>query len=930
MSDTKNNNKEEQMTGNMPYVAPPYFQNREISWLEFNKRVLDQARDESVPLLERLNFCSIFWSNLQEFFMVRVGSITDLALVKSKIIDKKSGWTPEQQLKKIYERTQELYPYYEQTYLEITNRLRAMHVERVAIDSVNEEQRHFLDDWFNCYVRPFLSPQIVNSRHPFPHLTNGDIYIIVRLNNKITDDFKKEKGDKKTKTSGAKNVTLGIIPLPPQAQRIVELPSDEGNPGFKFILIEDLIEFYAPEIFSMYKVKHTNIVCVTRNADLDVVEGEEEQGVDYREHMKRILKKRSRLHPVRLESAKPLSDVVRKALKSRLELEDHQMFVTKVSLDLSYTYSLSKHIKNKKLAEELVNEPFSPQWPLSINKKRSIINQLQTSEFLISYPYETMDALVMLLKEAAVDPAVISIKITLYRLAAHSKLAEALITAAENGKEVTALFELRARFDESNNIEWSQQFEEAGCNVIYGFHEYKVHSKICLITRQTEEGTQHITQLGTGNYNEKTAKLYTDYCFITTDEGIGQDAALFFSNMQMETLSDEYKHLWVAPLQIKQNLFKEIDKQIELTRQGKPSGIFFKTNSITDEEVINKIVQASQAGVSITCLVRGISCLVPDVKGYTDNVCIVSIVGRLLEHSRIFIFGSMDTDAKVILSSADLMTRNLDNRIEIAWEVKNPTLKDRIIEYCGVCLSDTEKLRALRADGTYTPIHTFRTSGEMNMDSQQWLIAEATRKAGTPRPKTYTELHEAETALLEENAGISDSFNSAPYIAQAPTEFSPKADDQNFDPKATAPLTQEEIQTQLDRQTKVEATRQETVEQDEGVVAVRSISELTNVSKYAPITSLNLGQVASMPPQMQTPQTQSTQAQAQEKQLQSNQTQPTQSNAPKQELPKETNAESDFFKSYAEDNKFSMPPQSIAPEHRLFKRRQKKKRNEAK
>ena len=924
MSDSKKSNKDAKGSDKLTeekYVAPPYFQNRELSWLEFNKRVLDQARDESVPLLERLNFCSIFWSNLQEFFMVRVGSLSDLALVKSKIVDDKSGWTPAEQLQRIYERCHELYPYYEQTYTELASRLKAEGVERVHIDDLNAFQKSYLDDWFNSYVRPFLSPQIVNSRHPFPHLTNGDIYIIVRLNNKLSTDEKKEKGDKKAKTSGAKNVTLGIIPLPPQAQRIVKLPADNDESALKYLLLEDLIESYASEIFSMYKVKHTNIVCVTRNADLDVVEGEEEQGVDYREHMKRILKKRSRLHPVRLESAKPLSDVVRKTLCGRLELEDYQTFVTKVPLDLSYTYALEKNVKDKNLGAHLINEPFSPQWPLSINKKRSIINQLQNSEFLISYPYETMDAFVMLLKEAAVDPAVVSIKITLYRLASHSKLAEALITAAENGKEVTALFELRARFDESNNIEWSQQFEEAGCNVIYGFHDYKVHSKICLITRQTDSGTQYITQLGTGNYNEKTAKLYTDFCFITTDPALGADAALFFQNMQMETLSDEYKELMVAPMQLKQNLIAEIDNQIALQKAGKPSGIFCKTNSITDVEIIQKLVEASQAGVVSTLLVRGISCLVPGVKGYTENICIVSIVGRLLEHSRIYIFGSMEEEVKVYLSSADLMTRNLDNRVEIAWEVKNPTLKDRIIEYCGVCLSDTEKLRALREDGSYTPLRTFRTEDDMVMDSQQWLISEATRKASKPRPKDFNEIHEAETIKI-------DKPLQTHAISESGEQKKPTAD-----PRATLRMTSEEIKEQTDS---IAALRPEDPMEDlsdeEDVVEVRSIDELFNVKKVnvSELSISNAGNISSVSPasETQTPQENvpigsipSTRMPPVPK--------PTRSiNQPISNENSGTTEDSSeaFFKAYAENNTFSMPPQDANPERGLFKKHKKKKK----
>ena len=750
------------------YKAPPFFQNRELSWLEFNKRVLEQASDTDVPLLERMNFCSIFWSNLQEFFMVRVGSLSDLALVKDPLIDKKSGWTPAQQLEKIYARCNELYPQYEQTYKQVRDELKEVGINHVDMNDLTNDQKRYLKDWYRAYVKPFLSPQIVNSRHPFPHLSNGEIYIVVRLNNKAqsdetkTGEDKKTKADKKVKASGAKNVTLGIIPLPPQVQRIIELPTSSDDPGFKFILLENLIDKYAEEIFSMYKVKHTNIICVTRNADLDVVEGEEEQGVDYREHMKRILKKRSRLHPVRLESARPLSEVVRKTLSERLELEHNQMYVTEVPLDMSYTYSLKSHIKNNSLAERLSNTPFTPQWPIAINKNRSIINQLQNNEFLVSYPYESMDSLVMLLKEAAVDPAVISIKITLYRLASHSKLAEALISAAENGKEVTALFELRARFDESNNIEWSQRFEEAGCNVIYGFRDFKVHSKICLITRKTTTSLQYITQLGTGNYNEKTAKLYTDLCFITADPSIGRDAVSFFQNMQMETLSDEYKDLWVAPLQIKKNIIKGIDEQIKLQKEGKPAGLFFKTNSITDESVIKKLVEASQAGVETTLLVRGISCILPGIKGYTDNICVVSIVGRLLEHSRIYIFGPMNGDVKIYLSSADLMTRNLNKRVEVAWEMRNEKLKDKILEYCGVCLSDTEKLRALKSDGTYTPLRFFRREGEPEIDSQQKLISETARRAGSIWPGNNENFHNALTELIlsEIEEEVSETTNN--------------------------------------------------------------------------------------------------------------------------------------------------------------------------
>ncbi len=721
---------------------PPYMQNRELSWLDFNKRVLDQGADPTVPLLERLNFISIFWSNLQEFFMVRVGSLTDLALLKKSIVDPKSGMTPAEQLDAVYARCHELYPYYEETFENLRGLLAQENICQLRKDDLTDEQLVALDDYMADNVLPFLSPQIVNARHPFPHLENGGLYIVVRLDEQAAPKQKKtkeekarakagkaeraEKGEgKQSKNLGAEGVTLGIIPLPRQTNRVIQLPGE----GLSYMLVEHAIEMWVPEIFSMYTVKHTNIVCVTRNADLDATEGAEEQGEDYREHMKRILKKRSRLAPVRLESERPLSRTVKQLLLDKLGLAEHQIFVTKVPLNMGYTWGLGARLAPERRAA-LTQTPFTPQWPACLDRNRSIIEQVSEREVLLSYPYQSMDAFVRLLHEAANDPAVISIKITLYRLASQSHLAEALIAAAENGKEVTALFELRARFDESNNIEWSQRFEQAGCHVIYGFRNFKVHSKICTITRQTEDGLQHITQLGTGNYNEKTAKLYTDFSFITTDARIGADAADFFRNMALENTSDDYSILWVAPLMIKQNIMRKIDEQIALAKAGKPCGLFFKTNSITDKEVIDKLVEASQAGVETHLFVRGISCLLPGVAGYTDHVHEVSIVGQLLEHSRIYGFGPRE-GCEIYLSSADLMTRNMDKRIEIAWPILNPVLREQVLGYLDISWSDTAKLRELLPDGSYTPLGFFAQAGEAGnvelFDSQKYLIAEAQR-----------------------------------------------------------------------------------------------------------------------------------------------------------------------------------------------------------
>lgn len=709
-----------------PYVLP-YMQNRELSWLDFNKRVLDQGEDHNVPLLERLTRVSIFSSNLQEFFMVRVGSLTDLSLVNKELRDNKTQMTPDEQLRAIYDRCHELYPEQERIYNQIQEKLAERGIRQLKEDELNKEQAAYLSEYLKAQVVPYLSPQIINSRHPFPHLENGALYVLLRLDeeNAPTKTKGSDKGSdkKKEKNLGAEDATFGLVPLPRQAKRVIPLPGE----GTQFILLENALKTIVSDVFSMYTTKRASVICVTRNADIDPNDGTEDMDYDYREHMKRILKKRARLAPVRLETDTPLSPVTKKFLLKRLGLKMHQVYVTSVPLDMGYAWGLDGMVKPE-LASKLTPKPFTPTWPACLDKKRSIIEQVCEKDALLMYPYESMDPFVTMLREASVDPSVISIKITLYRLASQSHLAEALLAAAENGKEVTALFELRARFDESNNIEWSQRFEQAGANVIYGFHDFKVHSKICAITRHTDKGIQHITQLGTGNYNEKTSKLYTDFSFITTDESIGKDAAEFFRNMQLENASDRYQTLSVAPLQIKPMILAKIDEQIELARAGKPNGLMFKTNSVTDKDIIDKIAEASQAGVKATLFVRGISCLVPGVEGYTDNVKVVSIVGRLLEHSRIYGFGPRD-NREIYLSSADLMTRNMEKRVEIAWPIKNEELKEKVNEYLDISLSDTAKLRMLKNDLEYTPLEFFAAEGPdgipESFDSQEYLIKKA-------------------------------------------------------------------------------------------------------------------------------------------------------------------------------------------------------------
>ncbi len=708
--------------------AMPYMQNRELSWLEFDKRCLDQAEDENVPLLERPTFAAIFQSNLQEFFMVRVGSLTDLSLVKKELRDSKTLMTPAEQLDAIYARCHELYPEYERIYMELRDELAEEGIHQVMPEELDTDQEKYLRLYLDTNVVPYLSPQVINARHPFPHLENGKLYVLIRLDEEGSRSRNKSvsssKDKKKHKNLGAEDATFGLIPMPHQAKRVIKLPGEDAQ----FILLEQALKLIAPDVFNMYKTKRASIICVTRNADIDPnSDYVSEIDYDYREHMKRILKKRARLAPVRLESDIPLSKVTEQFLLEKLELKPHQVFITKVPMDLSYCWGLGSMIDEENAAR-LSSPHFEPSWPACIDPNRSIIEQVIEGDKLLSYPYESMDPFVSLLQEAAVDPSVGSIKITLYRLASQSRLAEALITAAENGKDVTALFELRARFDESNNIEWSQRFEEAGAKVIYGFHDFKVHSKICSITRITDEGLQHITQLGTGNYNEKTSRLYTDFSFMTADPDIGRDAAIFFRNMNLENTSDAYQTLVVAPLQIKPLILSKVDEQIALAKAGKACGLLFKTNSVTDKDIIDKLVDASQAGVPTTLFVRGISCLIPGLEGYTENIRVVSIVGRMLEHSRIYAFGPRG-DREYYLSSADLMTRNMDKRIEIAWPVRGESEKARIDKFLDVCLSDTAKLRMLQPNLQYTPLEYFADTDEngqiKSFNAQEYLIEKA-------------------------------------------------------------------------------------------------------------------------------------------------------------------------------------------------------------
>ena len=652
-----------------------YTQNRELSWLQFNARVLAEAEDENVPLLERFKFLAIFTSNLDEFFMIRVGSLCDMAAVDKEHTDSKSGLTAKEQLHLIYKAVEPLYARRDAAFSDVDSKLSAIGLRRLTMDSLAPDEQKYIKRYFKDIIAPVLSPQIVDSHHPFPHLEGKVLHIAALLSHKKTE-------------------RLGLLPVPASLPPVVFLPETPS----RYILTEDILLAYADHVFEMYDVLEKTVLCVTRNADIQV--DDETFGVeggDFRKKMEKLLRQRRRMAVVRVEISRPISDHFKEHFRSRFEVSDAQIFLSRTApLKLGYAFSLGEHLPEKKRAF-LSDAPFTPQQPAMLSSGQSLLKAALQRDILLSYPYESMEPFLQMIREAANDPAVLAIRITIYRLASKAKLVEYLCAAAENGKDVTALIELRARFDEQNNIDWSERMEEAGCKIIYGFEDYKVHSKICLITRRERGAVRHITQVGTGNYNEKTAKQYTDVSLITADERIGQDAGAFFNNMALGNLSGRYSRLFVAPTSLKNNILALMDEQIA---KGKDGYILLKFNSLTDIDVIAKLREASCAGVTVEMIVRGICCLLPGVPGHTENITVTSIVGRFLEHSRIYVFGRGDEE-KMYISSADLMTRNTERRVEIACPIDDPAVRTRLHDILYAMQHDTVKARVLQPDGTY-------------------------------------------------------------------------------------------------------------------------------------------------------------------------------------------------------------------------------------
>lgn len=680
-----------------------FFQNREVSWLRFNERVLEEAVEDHVPLLEKLKFVSIFVSNLDEFFMVRVGSLHDLSLLKKEARDNKTDMTANEQINAILEMLPPMYAKKDKIYRGITEKLRNYKIRNLKYEEANEEQKNFIDDFYLKNIDQLVSPQIVDLNHPFPFLENNKLYIICYL----------EKD--------GKNV-FGIVPVRKSYVTYLLLPGQNTD----YILMEDILLAQMENIFKGYKIISKNVFKATRNTDFTDDRDTLEEFDDYQAYMKNILKKRKRLDVVRVESCGKLPEPVLKFLLKQLNIKGKQVFELDSPLLMKYVFTLIDDIPRAR-QNELLYKPFIAHNPLG--QDSSIISAIREKDRLLSYPYETMETFLQLLKEASKDPECRSIKITIYRLAKNSKVVRYLCDAAQNGKEVTVFVELKARFDEESNINYANMLYEEGCNIIYGFNAYKIHSKICLITFRDKFGNlSYISQIGTGNYNESTAKQYTDFCFMTANPDIGLDATDFFKNMSMGNLNGKYKYLLQSPTSLKTGLMDYVNMEIN---KGEKGYICCKFNSLTDKEFIEKFVEASQKGCKVDLIIRGISCLIPGIKGYSDNITIRSIVGRFLEHPRIYVFGK---DAQhVYISSADLMTRNTEKRVEIATPILDPDIKKRILSYIDVQLKDNVGGRMMNSGGEY---EKFDTDGE-KISSQEYFIEKAEREEKVKQENIY-------------------------------------------------------------------------------------------------------------------------------------------------------------------------------------------------
>ncbi len=681
------------------------YENRELSWLKFNERVMEEANDKATPIGERLSFSSIFSSNLDEFFMVRVGSLHDKMLIDDDDRDGKTNMRPSEQIDAILYRVMELSRMQDKSFEKICSQLENNGVKKVNPEKASKEDKEFIDKFFKHEVSPFLSPLVVNSRQPFPFLSGKTVFIAVGL-----------KTENET--------MLGIVPTAGVFKRLILLPPTEKH-EVRYMLAEDLILSKVHKLFPDYEICSKALARVTRNADIDVNEALFDHELDFRSIMSELIKKRKKLCAVRLQLSAPLDDNSLSTLKKKLDIHKSQIFIQSSPLDMSFTSDLLDILRDKKMVE-LFYQPHTPQKSIMVNDNLPMISQIDNKDIFLSYPYESIKPFIRLLKEAATDKDVVSIKITLYRVAKNSQVVEALIDAAENGKDVLVLVELRARFDEENNIGWSKRLEQSGVRVIYGPEELKVHSKLLLITRKIGSSIKYTTQIGTGNYNEKTSALYTDVSLMTANENIAKEAAEVFNCLSTDRLVEESRYLLVSPLTLRPAVVRLMDAEIAKAKRGEEAFVGAKLNSLTDKVLIDKLIECSQAGVKVNLVIRGICCLIPQVKGYTDNITVVSIVGRYLEHARFYMFGADEETRKVYISSADFMTRNTIRRVEVAAPIYDKEIKARIIDMFNTMLNDNIKARALGGDGIYLKRSP---NGEEVINAQEVFYREAVEKA---------------------------------------------------------------------------------------------------------------------------------------------------------------------------------------------------------
>ena len=655
------------------------YTNRELSWLQFNERVLNEAGNPRVPLAERMTFASIYQTNLDEFFMVRVGTLMMQMNAKEKVIENKTGMTSEEQVKEILAHVCLLEKKKAKIYEQLMGELEPKGIRIINFNRLSNEEGRLLEQYFDAHIAPFLSPMVIGKQQPFPFLANKQLYAIVLLTS--------QKGKKKT----------GIVPCSNSVfKRLIEIPTRPGC----FMLSEELILHFISKLYPKYEIREKSIMRVTRNADIDAHDLYDED-MDYRDMMEQLIKKRVRLDPVRVELSRKINDEAKQELSNFLEIGTSHIINVKTPLDLSFVFTLQNYLREQK---ELFYEKRSPRESPALSLHESILSQIEKKDVLLSYPFESMKPFIKMLNDAAEDPDVVSIKMTLYRVADRSKIIDALIEAAENGKEVVVLVELRARFDEANNIEMSHRLEEAGCQILYGLGDYKVHSKLCLITRKKGDSYAYITQIGTGNYNEKTSRLYTDLSLITANQEIGADAAKVFLALQQGETVEDVSKLLVAPKCLQNKVLEMMEEQITNKKAGKEAYIGVKINSLTDKVLIDKMIEASKAGVRVDLIVRGICCLKPQIPGVTENIRVISVVGRYLEHSRIYRFGVRDEE-KIYIASADFMTRNTIRRVEVAAPIYDPAIRERIRYIFDTIMQDDEKGKEQNAQGIYEDRH---------------------------------------------------------------------------------------------------------------------------------------------------------------------------------------------------------------------------------